>query len=315
MKNYLKGLKEEMFKEGLKDEVINEVIKDHEEMIEAALEEGLDETALEEKFGNPKDIAQAISADTTEEESYDDEQGYRLLETYAINGDDIDIEVKLLNESLEVTQGKGTGIEVYVREMPNISEYDIGCDGETFTIKRKNSFFISFRKKHSAKFRVLLPADLVIDAADINITNGKVSLKKLQSNNLKLKTVNGNISLKYMTDNHHHLTTVNGKIKLSNITAKKTFVSQVSGSTKMKHVTVEKDIHVRSVSGDVDLKDVTAKDVEYHSVSGSLKGKEVYPENISLRSVSGDIYIKNTDKDHDVNIKSKKSVSGNITFE
>ncbi len=315
MQKYLSNLEEAMKQEGLSEEVIKEVLSDHEEMITAAMEEGVQEEDLTEKFGNPEDIARAISMDNIEEDTSGEEQGYRLLKAFDLKGEHIEVEGKLLNESISFTRGKGTGIEVFVKDMPKESDYTVKCDGETLTIKRTTKLFFSFGQKQSAKFRINIPANILIKNADINITNGKISMKKLMSQNLKLKTVNGKISLKDMTNDNDHLTSVNGKIKLYDVTANKTFVSQVSGSTKMKNTTVQNEVYIRSVSGDVELKDVTATDIEYHSVSGSLKGKEVYPKTLSLKSVSGDIYIKNSNKEHKIKIKNKQSLSGKITLE
>ena len=57
MKIFLQNLEDELKKNNLNEEEINDIIADHSEMIESAISEGLSDEDLEQKFGNPKDLA------------------------------------------------------------------------------------------------------------------------------------------------------------------------------------------------------------------------------------------------------------------
>ena len=66
MKKFLKELEMELKMLKMNNKDIDEILEDHKEMIDAAIDEGLNETEIEEKFGNPKNVAKELSKDTKE---------------------------------------------------------------------------------------------------------------------------------------------------------------------------------------------------------------------------------------------------------
>ena len=75
---------------------------------------------------------------------------------------------------------------------------------------------------------------------------------------------------------------------------------------------IEKDMYINSVSGDVELRSVECDKASFKTVSGDIEGRNFYVNEISLKSVSGDVEIENDDKTRVINVKSKKTLSGDI---
>ena len=310
---FLKSLKTKLEDLKLPKQEIIEVINDHEEMINQAVEAGLDENKIEEKFGKPEDIASALRRDYNEVDDDEAEQGYRLYKTFMPNNDELEIQTNLVNEAFSVIVSKVEQIELHVKKFDHEEKYEIKFESDELIIRNKKSIFGGF--KGSPKFKVYVPASLQLKKLNLRTVNGKIYAKGCNVQDSDIQSVNGNIHIKKCNDQNTKVTTVNGKINLNTFTTKELFLSFVSGDGIVKDVTVDGDANIRSVSGDVSVKDFTCNKLNFNSVSGDLNGKEAYPSSVSLRSVSGDIIFKNKKTDIKIDISKKKSLSGTVKIE
>lgn len=315
MKQYLEDLKKALSELEVPSKEIEEILNDHREMIESAIEDGLRETDLVEKFGDPSIVAKAISHDYKSSDDTDEEEGYRLYKTYEPSSDQFELEFKSINDGLIFKTTKGLNIEVYVKHLTHEDDYIIDYNKDVLTIKNKVKKLFGITNNKKVKFKVLVPATLTLNKLKAGTVNGKIHFKGCQSKQLELNSVNGNIHVKKWIDQTSHISTVNGTIHLSDLITDELHSSLVSGKGKLKNITVAKNAFIREVSGNVTLNEFTAESLKYHSVSGDLSGKEVYPKDVSLKSVSGNIHIKNKEKEHSINILKKSSLSGKIVID
>ena len=65
---YIEDLKIELSKTDLTDYEINEIIEDFQEMINEALEQGVEEKDFEAKFGSPKQLASELGTEYNEKQ-------------------------------------------------------------------------------------------------------------------------------------------------------------------------------------------------------------------------------------------------------
>lgn len=315
MKQYLEDLKKALNELEVPSKEVEEILNDHREMIESAIEDGLNETDLVEKFGDPSIVAKAISHDYESSDDTDEEEGYRLYKTYEPSSDQFDLEFKSINDDLIFKTTKGLNIEVYVKHLTHEEDYIIDYNDDVLTIKNKVKKLFGMTKSRKVKFKVMVPATLSLNKLKAGTVNGKIHFKGCQSKQLELNSVNGNIHVKKWIDQTSHISTVNGNIHISDLITDELHSSLVSGKGKLKNITVAKNAFIREVSGNVTLNEFTAESLKYHSVSGDLSGKEVYPKDVSLKSVSGNIHIKNKKKEHSINILKKSSLSGKIVID
>jgi DUF4097 and DUF4098 domain-containing protein YvlB len=315
MKQYLEDLKKALSELEVPLKEVEEILNDHREMIESAIEDGLKETELVEKFGDPSIVAKAISHDYESGDDVDEEQGYRLYKSYEPSSDQFDLEFKSINDALIFKTTKGLNVEVYVKHLTHEEDYNIEYNNNVLTIKNKVKKLFGIPKSRKVKFKVMVPATLTLNKLKAGTVNGKMHFKGCQSKQLELNSVNGHIHVKSWIDHKSHISTVNGNIHLSDLTTDEFHSSLVSGKGKFKNTTVTTNAFIREVSGNVTLNEFTAESLKYHSVSGDLSGKEVYPKDLSLKSVSGNIHIKNKKKDHSINILKKSTLSGKIVID
>lgn len=311
---FLNNLKNKLIDLKLPENEIKEIIADHEEMINQAIEVGLEENKIEDKFGKPEDIALALRRDFNDVDEMDIEQGYRLYKKFIPSGNVLEIQSNLVNEAFIVAVSKVEEIELYVKNFDEEEKFEISFILDKLVVKKKKTVSTG-RNGKTPKFKVYVPAHLDISTLQLNTVNGKIFIKGCNSNSIHVHSVNGNITVKKCNDQKTKVTTVNGKIRMSTYTTKDLDVSFVSGTGNIKDVTVDGDAAIRSVSGDVSIKDFTCNKLSFNTVSGDLIGKEAYPESVSLRSISGDIRFKNKQKDKKIMISKKKSLSGDINLE
>ena len=312
MKKFLKNLEEELRKNNLSDTEIEDILADHEEMIETAINEGLNADDLEKKFGNPRDLAQELSQFSEkkgkgrERKEMKTKEFNEVLEGYSID-------ISLINEDLEFKFEEENKIVVNYKGTRDFEDYEIRFEGNVFTLeyqkKEKRSFFTT---RNSGEFLIILPKKLKVDSFKLKGINGDIELPELNANSFTLETTNGDCQLENITVDKFRLNTINGDLNIENIKVEYCVASQISGDLSMKNVVVEDEFSTHTVSGDISIENATCGDFTLKTVSGDVEGKEFYPKTITLKSVSGDIDIKNSDSSRTIKILDKKSVSGRI---
>ena len=328
MNKYLKDLEKELKKLKVKTEEIKEIIEDHKEMIEAAKNEGLDEAQIEEKFGNPEKLAKELSESTiSENEKMDynfedvnscvkeNTEDYNLVKAFPVVLEEISINVGLVSDDLALTVYDGESIQVFERDVEDINDYTISFENNELILKKdkKKIKIFSFSRK-SSRFLVLVPQSATIKSLDYKTVSGDVELNGLKTSEFNMKSTSGDVEMSNIDAGKAKCTSVSGDMEIKNLKAKSFDVSHVSGDLEIEKSVIEDNMYFNSVSGDVELFEVECNVATFKTVSGDLEGKEFYPKEVSLKSVSGDIEIKNRDVLKEVNVISKKTVSGDINI-
>ena len=316
MKKYLKDLEAELRKNNLSDEEINEILADHEEMIEAAQTEGLSDEELVEKLGNPDKLAKELSefADQKSEESDEatENNGKHAYEFQDIE-EGYDTEITLVNEDIKLKVFDEERIVINVKGKFKPELYDITFKNNKLTLKRKKKSSGSyFGIRRNVQFIVKVPKSKMIGNFEMKLVNGDAEILSIASANSKITTSNGDLDINDFKTTDFKLNTVNGDANIKKLQAENFETSVVNGDIVLEDTKVKEDIRMNSVSGDVKITNSECEDFTISTVSGDVIGKEFYPETVKLRSVSGDIKIVNTDLLRPIEVKSKKSVSGDI---
>lgn len=317
MKKFLQDLETELKKYDLSDEEIADIISDHEEMIETAINEGLSDSELEDKFGNPKDVAEELSQFTDKKQKGRERNAMETKEFSNIS-EGYGVLLTLINEDTDFQTTEENKIIVEYSGKRPFSDYTITFENNQLVVKapkgifEKNTFF-GFGKD-SNHFTITLPKGVKISDFSIKQVNGDMSLKDVEAELLLLDTKNGDLELSNLQLTTFKMNTINGDVNIQNVVAKTLAVSQISGDLKIKKTTIIGDFDAHTVSGDIRLDDVNCDNFTLRTVSGDVKGDEFYPSSVSLSSVSGDVVIKNNDSSRPIEIKSKRALSGDIVI-
>ncbi len=328
MNKFLRDLEKELKKLEVNEKEIKEILADHEEMIDAAQKEGINDEELEIKFGNPKKLAKELLEDIKitnnkkpvnleEYISFADEKEkvFNLVEGFPVNEDEISVRFNLLFEDVILTTYKGESIQVFENKMNELKDYKIEFKNgklviEMNKIKNLNKSF----SKNSATFVVLIPDQIKINEGFYKTVSGEMTLNEIDGKIFSCKSTSGDIQISNIKSEIVKISTVSGDIEISTMTTKECEISLVSGDINMENIHTEGFIYFSTVSGDVELSNVECEEGAFKMVSGDLDGEEFYPKKLSIYSITGDINIVNKDSQRKIIITNKKTLSGEINI-
>ncbi len=327
MKNYLKDLEKELKKLKISDKEIQEIINDHLEMLEEAKEDGVSDEDLVNKFGTPDSVAKQIYTDNFESKFNEEVEsvvgsgeleGYELFKTFPVTKDLKKFTVSLISEDFMFLPYEGENIEVYAAKLKRPDEYEISLDDDEFLLKRQGSKGIKlniFGSQTTPDFGIRVPMGLVVEEFNYNSVSGDGELDNVNATSISAKTTSGDFEASNLTATEGiRLTAVSGDFEIKGLACDNLELSLVSGDLDLEQAAIKKEFKINTVSGDVDCKDVKCEHLDLRTVSGDFDGQEVYPESVSLKSISGDIEIANTNHDKEINVISKKTLSGDVVI-
>lgn len=324
MKKYLEDLEKELKKLKVKEEDVKEILEDHREMLFEAQQDGLTDDELEIKFGDPKKIAKELKQDSYNDDfSFDENpvfeeeelEGYELFETYPIIDMLQNVDIKLVNEELVYFPYDGMSIQIYAKKLKHPENYIIKFENGTLSLKRrKKGSFNMFTSKNSADFGIKVPFEQYLKTFSIDSISGDCKVDNINTKELIVKTTSGDFEISNVISDKSSCSTVSGDIEISNMKGKDLNISLVSGDCDIENINLANDLQINTVSGDIDINNFKSESISFRSVSGDLEGREVYPNSLTLKSVSGDVEITNDNKEHTIEIKAKKTLSGNVTI-
>lgn len=314
MKKYLNDLEAELRKNNLSEEEIQDILDDHREMIESALNEGITDDDLESKFGNPKEVAEELSQFS--EKKNEGRERVKTMKTKEFTNIEAgyDVNINLVNDDIEFVHEDENKILVEYTGKRDLEDYVIEFKGNTLVIEEPKGFFKRsvFQNDSGSRFIITLPAGVAIGNFKLKEVNGDIELSDVESDTFHFGTTNGDSELKNIKTGEFQLSTINGDLKLYQIKAKSFKASQISGDILMEDTQIQETLDAHTVSGDIVLRQVSCNEMALKTVSGDIKGEEFYPSTVSLISVSGDIKITNSDANRPIEIKHKKTVSGDV---
>jgi len=315
MKTFLENLKNELTKRNFTKKDIEEILHDHEEMIKEAKEEGLSDTDIEAKFGDPAALAKDLmdSRSQSFEASPVNEEGYTLLKSFTAIDSAFDVKISLVNDDCEYVIHDQETIEVYHKNIKNIDNYHCNFDGKQFTLEEKKKLGLMFGVRlKSGEFLIKVPRDVKSKDVQFKFVSGDATIDQIETDSFDYKTTSGDMHIRKLETSKMHLSTVSGDARIDSGRADTLKLSLISGDIQIKEFTFTGDVYINTVSGDALFREVKAAFVDFKTVSGDCDGHEFYPTSIKLRSISGDISISNKDRDHKIEVLGKKAVSGSI---
>ena len=326
MNKFLKDLEKELKKQKISTKEIKEILEDHKEMIEAAQKEGLSEEEIELKFGNPEKLAKDLYEDmasSNEKKEYnfndvdscvkENTKDFNLVKTFPVISEEFSVGVGLVSEDLSLTTYDGESIQVFEKNVKDIEDYVITFENNELIVKKekKRIKVFSFSTK-SAEFLVLVPKGIKITEFGYKTVSGDANVNGISAESLAIKSTSGDLELTNVEGKTLKFSSVSGDIEIQKLIGDEFGVSLVSGDLEMKQVVINGNMTFNSVSGDVELFEVECKEADFKTVSGDMEGREFYPSQVALKSVSGDIRIVNRDVLKEINVLSKKTISGDI---
>ena len=325
MNKFLIDLENELKNLKINEKDIMEILRDHEEMIDTARKEGLNDEELEKKFGNPKKLAKDLLEDieiSNEKETitFDEnisfvdekEEDFNLVKSFSDIQDKISIEINLVSDDISLKTYKGESIQIFENKVKQINDYTIEINEGKLLIKKKIEKKIVRFSSKSANFLIFVPGHIKINNYFHKTVSGNIKINGIEVNEFICKTVSGDIKGSNLKLKVSNMSTVSGDIEMASITINESETFLVSGDLVMKNIYTQGLMYFNTVSGDVELNNVQCGQGTFVTVNGDLNGEEFYPAELSINTVNGDLNIKNADSSREIVIIKKKTLSGNI---
>ncbi len=308
---FIEDLKKELSKTNLNESEIEEIINDFSEMVEEAMESGLLEKDLENKFGSPEKIANELASEHAPNEKTDSSNNtFEFLPEGEYN-----VVIELLNEDIDIETTNSNKIQIEARKVRRLKDFEIKFEGNTLYIKKPRKQYTEFFNfLRNSKFILKLPNQYKVKDFNFSNINGDGLVKNINVDNIKFKVTNGDFDFQDNQFGTIGVDTINGDIKMKNMTSTQFKVSLVSGDMSLKDISITEDFNLSSVSGDIEVDNVNCKQALIRLVSGDFEGKEFYPSELTIRTVSGDVDIDNKNKEKKIEVIKKSSVSGDINI-
>lgn len=311
---YIDDLKNELKKRHVKADIIQDIIADHEELIKEAMSDGLKESELVSKFGDPVKVASELAISSTIEEPLEMPAG-EPWKAFPLTSGDLSLDFKLINEDFEIHLTNQTELIIYSRgKNKHLADYICKLENGVLTFHSpKNAGFSLFgNHSDSIGFEFYIPQSVLLVQCKLTSVNGDGTMKGIDASQFDLNTTNGDLVIERGTFGRLKYNTVNGDVSLKQLEVGTLLGSSVSGDVSICETTM-KDFYFNTVSGDAKVSDTTAQEAELSTVSGDFEGLEFYPKRLSLKSVSGDFSIQNQ-RQETMEVIRKTTVSGSISI-
>jgi DUF4097 and DUF4098 domain-containing protein YvlB len=295
MKTFLDDLRKELEKKNLRRDEIDDIISDHRDMIQAAMEDGLEEADIQKTFGEPVKIADDIAEDTSkniEEDSADS----HFVEWLAVEpeSEQIEIYVDVIGDAVSYRISDDNKIRVTYNHIKKIDKYNVTFKEGVLKIKApKISGLVFMARQSSGAFDIHIPKNVDVRRITQHGVNADVTMRNINTASFDLNTTNGDVKITDSALGFVSMNSVNGDVHVDHLSAKEVKMSQVSGNTNFKDVTIKTVLKLNTVSGDIKLDNVKADVTHFQSVSGDVNGVEFYPDALTFNSVSGNLKLTN----------------------
>lgn len=311
---YIDDLRNELKQRHVKPEIIQDILSDYEELIQEAMNDGLTESELHSKFGNPVKVASELATSSNTSETIDIPSG-EPWKTFVLSKSDISLDIKLINEDFVIHPTDQHELMIFSKgKNKHLADYTCKLENGVLTFhspKHAGPSFFGFHSD-SLAFELYIPQSVLLVQGKVTSVNGDGIIKGIDASQLELNSTNGDLNIEKGTFGRLKYNTVNGDISLKQLEVATLIGSAVSGDAVIQETTI-KDFYLNTVSGDTKVSHSTADEAELSTVSGDFEGIEFYPKRLSIKSVSGDIDIQNQQQET-IEVVRKSTVSGTISI-
>ncbi len=224
------------------------------------------------------------------------------------------IQIELLNEYYKLN----THDESYFLIKGNTlseKDYELIVKPNTLIFKRNDQHTISHEPYgEGQELSIFLPKNVLLREFHFSSKTGEGTLSNVDADQINISIISGELSLDHIEASNFSLQTTSGEVNLTHLSSSNATFKTTTADIELSHINIKNAIKCISVEGDIDIEDGFAQELFFQTESGDFDGKEFYPNTISFESIDGDLDIKNKKKEHDIIIKSKQTIEGEINI-
>lgn len=182
-----------------------------------------------------------------------------------------------------------------IREFGNDGEISLETFEELNTIEYQNGAMIIDLKspKYATDMEVYIPAT-VIDNVTLNLFNGDLEAKNIDSQSLNIKNKNGDVDLENITAQALAIDTINSEIKIADSQIEESKIQNVNGDIRYQDTIHQLAVHSANSDVFITKTNEEASDIAVKSLSGNIK--IALPEVLSVqgefKTSIGEVYSR-----------------------
>jgi len=222
------------------------------------------------------------------------------------------IVIDLLNEHYNIATHDESH---FIIKGPMLTEkdYELLLEQNKLIFKR-NDYHTIAREPYGdgKKIDIYLPNNLLLRDFTLSVKSGVGRVSDIDSDQINLFTISGEITINNIESSVFFLETKSGDVTLTNLNSSNATIKTMTADVELSNINIKNALNCESHEGDIDIEEGFVQELFFKTESGDFDGKEFYPNTLSYESIDGDLNIKNKKTEHDIIIKSKQSIDGEI---
>ncbi|MEN8078242.1 DUF4097 family beta strand repeat-containing protein [Clostridioides difficile] len=200
------------------------------------------------------------------------------------------------NTSLEVISTEESSVKIECVANGE-GRYYISQSGNNVTIEKDEKFSIFNWNNKTGKVKILIPNG-VISAYYGDLSNGKINIFNIDTEEIDIDTSNGDIKIENLNVNNNiEIETSNASINVNVLVAKNINFDSSNGEVILEKVNGN-EIKVDTSNGKISVSECRGNEIELDTANSEIMAYECYGNEVVLDSSNGDITLENIkDKD------------------
>lgn len=224
------------------------------------------------------------------------------------------LQIGLLNEQFTITSNDSQDILIKGDQVDEKS-YEVLLQAEKLIFNRNDHHTIRQEAYGDGQnITISLPKNILLKEFTFVVKSGEGSVSNIDADLVSISTVSGELRLFNIESTNLNVSTKSGDVELTNIKTSNISIDTTLADIEIQKISVRNAFKCTTIEGDIDVENGFTQELFFKTDSGDFDGKEFYPNTISYDAISGDLDIKNKKTDHDIIIKSKQSIEGEITL-
>ena len=200
------------------------------------------------------------------------------------------------NTSLEVISTEESSVKIECVANGE-GRYYISQSGNNVTIEKDEKFSIFNWNNKTGKVKILIPNG-VISAYYGDLSNGKINIFNIDTEEIDIDTSNGDIKIENLNVNNNiEIETSNASINVNVLVAKNINFDSSNGEVILEKVNGN-EIKVDTSNGKISVSECRGNEIELDTANSEIMAYDCYGNEVVLDTSNGDIILENIkDKD------------------
>lgn len=228
----------------------------------------------------------------TEEDSVHGNTGNYITQTYTVEEPFKNIRISGLSTDIRLVPASDEQSRVVITDHQGVT-YSVNVENDTLQIIADDDHFGPYVGLYFGQVEmvVYLPEE-TYESLKIEVADGDVNIpENFTFTEATVNNLSGDVQFAASVENRVCVNTVSGDARLEGVTTKELEVKSTSGTLRLTDVMASGEIQLKTVSGDVNLKQSDAESLAIKTISGDVSASLLTDKTVIPHTISGDIEV------------------------